>query len=235
MLQNFKQILGSAIHAQDGKIGHLDDLLFDDESWAVRYLVIKTGGLLTRKRVLISPLGVAETDWEKSELKLNMTREKIEQSPNSDTEEPVFRQMEKKYFDYYQWPYYWDDVGIWGVNARKLIDRDDIEKQDENKKTRDESKVDPHLRSCRIITKYAVEAGGERFGHLDDLIIDDHTWSLQSVIVDANTWWPDKPVILSTKLVKSVDWLSQSVILSITRRELETSPEFNSRDLLSPP
>lgn len=44
MLRSFKAIIGSAIHAQDGKIGHSDDLLFDDERWTIRYLVVRTGG-----------------------------------------------------------------------------------------------------------------------------------------------------------------------------------------------
>ncbi len=59
MLQSFKKILNSSLHAKDGKIGHLDDLLFDDMTWTIRYLVVRTGGLLKRERVLISPLGVA--------------------------------------------------------------------------------------------------------------------------------------------------------------------------------
>ena len=43
MLRNVKDLRGFAIHATDGMIGEVDDLYFDDEDWAIRYLVVDTG------------------------------------------------------------------------------------------------------------------------------------------------------------------------------------------------
>lgn len=50
MLQSFKKVLNSALHARDGKIGQLDDLLFDDKTWVIRYIVVKTGGQTDQKK-----------------------------------------------------------------------------------------------------------------------------------------------------------------------------------------
>ena len=43
MLRNVKNLRGYAIRATDGVIGHVDDFYFDDEVWAIRYLVVETG------------------------------------------------------------------------------------------------------------------------------------------------------------------------------------------------
>lgn len=116
MLHSSKRTLNSTLHATDGKIGYIDDLLFDDQTWVVRYIVVRTGGLLNRHRVLISPLGVARVDWENQSLNLGLTRQQIEESPDVDTDQPLFRQMEKRYFDYYNWPYYWTEMSVWGID-----------------------------------------------------------------------------------------------------------------------
>ena len=58
MLRNVKESRGFAIRATDGVIGEVDDLYFDDENWAVRYLVVETGGWLSGRKVLISPYAI---------------------------------------------------------------------------------------------------------------------------------------------------------------------------------
>src|SRR4051794_29645389 len=51
-----KQLKGTKIAAQDGHIGSVHDLYFDDQAWAVRYLVIDTGRWLPGARCLSCPL-----------------------------------------------------------------------------------------------------------------------------------------------------------------------------------
>jgi sporulation protein YlmC with PRC-barrel domain len=40
-LRSCSAVIGYHIHAIDGEVGHVDGFLIDDESWAIRYLVIK--------------------------------------------------------------------------------------------------------------------------------------------------------------------------------------------------
>ena len=55
MLQSIKQLYGEKLGASDGEIGLVKDFYFDDQNWAVRYLVAGTGTWLTSRQVLISP------------------------------------------------------------------------------------------------------------------------------------------------------------------------------------
>ncbi|MGZ3788182.1 MAG: hypothetical protein ACXVLQ_06640 [Bacteriovorax sp.] len=222
MLQSFKKILNSSLHAKDGKIGHLDDLLFDDVKWTVRYLVVRTGGILNRERVLISPLGIAKLDWSNRAVKLNLTQQQIETSPDIDTDQPIFRQMEKKYFDFYNWPYYWDDMGIFGIDPRAKLN------ENKSKSKQSNTKQDPHLRSCRIVSGYSIEAENTRVGHVEDFLIEDETWTIQNLLVHKKTLWPNRPKMIDTKSIDSVDWFSRSIELAMTKKEIESSPEFES-------
>ena len=221
MLQSFNRVLNSVFQAQDGKIGHLDDMLFDEQSWVVRYLVVKTGGFLSRERVLISPLGVAEFNWGNNSVDLHLTKKQIEESPDVDADEPVFRQMEKRYFDYYRWPYYWSDVGIWGVGSRNPMMTGS---QVDPKKPKESAKIegDPCLRSCREVGKYSVASDRAGIGRVQDFLLEEGTWLVRDLVVETKAWWHSEPLLVEPKSVQSIDWANRQIKLNLTKRELYT-------------
>jgi hypothetical protein len=94
MLKNANHLKGLVIRATDGEIGTVDQLYFDDETWAIRYLMIETGGWLGGRRVLISPISVVHTDWQAKRLDVALTKKQVENSPDIDTHKPVSRQHE---------------------------------------------------------------------------------------------------------------------------------------------
>jgi hypothetical protein len=57
--RNAPAIDGFAIEARDGRAGAVKDFLFDDESWAIRWLVVDTGDWPPGREVLlpVSALG----------------------------------------------------------------------------------------------------------------------------------------------------------------------------------
>lgn len=227
MLRSFKDILGSVLHAENGRIGHTDDLLFDDEKWVVRYVVVRTGGLLHRKRVLISPLGVAKAEWEKHAIHLHLTREQIEASPDVDTDKPVFRQMEARYFDYYGWPYYWTEIGIWGIDPRSpMIIPDQPAFQEALAEKDKSSSGNPHLRSCREVSGYAVDAEDSRFGHVDDFLFEEGTWVIRYLLVEAKGFFPSAPLLVAPKWVRRIDWISRSVQVDLSIKAIRESPKL---------
>ena len=50
MLQGIKQLYGNKLGASDGDIGHVKDFFFDDQNWAIRYVVADTGSWLPGDR-----------------------------------------------------------------------------------------------------------------------------------------------------------------------------------------
>lgn len=238
MLHSFKKIINTTLHAKDGEIGHLDDLLFDDELWIVRYVVVRTGGFLKRHRVLVSPLGVAQVDWDNQALRLKLTRQQIEDSPDVDTDQPYFRQMEKRYFDYYSWPYYWSEMSIWGIDPRNTIMSGAVEEHQtgvsrqpspEEQEAPERPEGDPHLRSFREVSRYDFDAEGTLFGHVGDFLIEDDDWTVRYLVAETRTWWPSQRVLISPMWIRSVDWADRCIKLRLTREEIESSPEFNRR------
>lgn len=106
-LRSTKDVTGYHIHAMDGSIGHVDDFIVDDESWAIRFLVVDTKNWLPGKRVLIAPLWVEAIDWETRQVRVDLTKEGVKNAPEFDPEAPINREYEERLYDYYGRPKYW--------------------------------------------------------------------------------------------------------------------------------
>ncbi len=65
-LRTATAVMGYAIRAEDGEIGHVKDVLVDDEAWAIRYLAVDTEHWWTGKTVLVSPSWLTRVAWDES-------------------------------------------------------------------------------------------------------------------------------------------------------------------------
>src|ERR1039458_8685146 len=114
MLRSIKELEGYAVGATEGAFGHVEDFYFDDKAWVIRYLVVDTGGWLSGRKVLISPIAIGQPNRTDKELPVSLTKDPVEKTPNIDPDKPVSRQHEVEYSGYYRYPYYWGGVGYWG-------------------------------------------------------------------------------------------------------------------------
>jgi hypothetical protein len=83
-LRSSRVVRGYHIQASDDSIGHVADFLFDEDSWAIRYLIADTRNWLPGKHVLISPQWIRAVNWGDREFRVALTRWQIEGSPEYD-------------------------------------------------------------------------------------------------------------------------------------------------------
>jgi hypothetical protein len=79
-LRSSQAVKGYHLQASDGITGHVADFMMDDESWAIRELVIKTGNRFTGKEVRIPAGKVKRISYDESTVFVNLTKEAVEQS-----------------------------------------------------------------------------------------------------------------------------------------------------------
>jgi sporulation protein YlmC with PRC-barrel domain len=106
-LRSTKEVKGYEIRAEDGRIGHIEDFIFDEDSWTIRYLVVDTGEWLSGKQVLIPPAWIKDISWSDAAVEVKATREQVEKSPVYDPTSPVNREYEIRFYDYYGRGVYW--------------------------------------------------------------------------------------------------------------------------------
>lgn len=107
-LRSCEAVVGYHISATDGEIGHVQGLLVDEESWAIRYLVVDTSNWWLGHKVLIVPQWVQDISWADSKVSVNVSRQSIQDAPAYDPTQPFGRQYENDYFKHYGRANYWD-------------------------------------------------------------------------------------------------------------------------------
>ena len=98
---------GYHIEASDGEIGHVEDFLVDDETWAIRYLEVDTRNGWPGKKVLVSPQWIESVSWPDSKVSVDLTRETIQNGPEWSESTTVTREYENRLYDYYDRSPYW--------------------------------------------------------------------------------------------------------------------------------
>jgi hypothetical protein len=102
-------VSGHHIQALDGEIGHVQDFIIDDETWAIRYLIIDTHNWLPGKKVLVSPQWIESVSWGERKVFVNLSREAIKQSPEYTEESLLTRDYEIGLHQHYNRQGYWVD------------------------------------------------------------------------------------------------------------------------------
>ena len=103
------EVAGYRIQAEDGEIGHVEDFMIDDETWAIRYLIVDTRNWWPGKKVLVSPQWVERVNWSASKVFINLSREAVRQSPEYRMESPLTRDYEAGLHLHYDRQGYWMD------------------------------------------------------------------------------------------------------------------------------
>ncbi|MFZ5825054.1 MAG: PRC-barrel domain-containing protein [Bacillota bacterium] len=103
-LRSISEVKGYGIMAVDGALGHVEDFVVDDETWAVRYLVVDTRNWLPGKKVLVATDWIDWVSWEEKQVRIDLTRQQIQDAPEYDPRAPVNREYEVRLYDYYGRP-----------------------------------------------------------------------------------------------------------------------------------
>jgi hypothetical protein len=106
-LRSTHAVSGHHIQAIDGEIGHVEDFIIDNETWAIRYLIINTQNWWAGKSVLVSPQWIDRVSWHESKVFINLSCKNIRQSPEYTEELLLTRDYETNLHRHYNRKGYW--------------------------------------------------------------------------------------------------------------------------------
>jgi len=234
MLLATQFFLSTKVVGTDAPLGRIDDLLFDDNSWGLRYLVIDTRSWLPGRKVVLTPAELTDTAWLAKEIKVDRTRQEIEDSPPLEEHEPVSQQRESQLADYFDWPRLWGTSDALGTETPMGVGSEVAEAG--SKASREEfspeGRGDPHLRSCTHLKGYEVVAKDGELGAIQNLIIDTEGWRIDQLVVavDDSKWLTNTLRSFEPESVDKIDWEQRHLALDLTLKAIELRPEFNSNE-----
>ncbi|WP_100657331.1 hypothetical protein [Alteromonas flava] len=240
MYVGLRDIKRFTLAASDGDIGAIKDFLFDDRSWAVRYMHADTRKWLPMgEKVLISPMSLRRIDSEEEKIHVLLSMQQVKDSPSIDEHQTVSREYEALLSEYFGYGFYWAGQDVWGEYAHpmdlaqsKRPSMKDFEDGDKSTIPRN------HLRSIKELQGYNIQAKDDTFGLIYDLILDTDNWVVQYIVVDTHRLLPGgKQVLINPQHIDSINWLEHNVSSHLSAENIEHCPEYkpeflNTQDYL---
>lgn len=230
MLRKATSILDLEVYSKENQIvGVINDLLFDDATWTIRYFALSGGSFRLGRIVLLTPDSFVSFEENSDGLKTSLSFQQIENCPPIEEHMPISRHYENQLHGHFGWFPYWQApiypwVGtytyppLWGQNG---VQRDIGENIVESEH------VEPHLRSFSEVQKYRMHAEDGLIGELEDLMVDIPSWRVTHLIADTRRWIPGKQVVLDKGLVQDFRWAEKEVLIEMSQDEIKSAPEFD--------
>lgn len=227
MKRSIKELLGYSVKARDGEKGKVKNILFDEESWTIRYLEVDLGSLFHEKRVLISTQHFKTPDAENQHFPIDLSTSEIERSPDLESDLPVSLEYEKRLREHYELQPYWP------VNAASFAGRESMFSPDNPfrtpKKIIDEMAIDTRLRSFQEIKGYHILATDDRFGQVEDAIVDDSNWQIVYTVIRTVNLFPwSKQVMIPIELIEEISFINREMRIDLPKEVIAEAPEFDS-------
>jgi uncharacterized protein YrrD len=103
-LRGVREVQGYYIEATDGDLGHVEDFVFDDHDWQIRFVVVDTRNWWPGKKVLVSPEWITSVDWATSRVHVSLTRDEVRGSPEYRVDQPLSEDYERQLRAHYRRP-----------------------------------------------------------------------------------------------------------------------------------
>lgn len=84
-LRSSRDVIGYRVRCADAEIGDVEDLLVEDESWEIKYMIVKRGGLFSGGvDILIASADIGGIEWEESNVFVKLPAEEVESKSRLD-------------------------------------------------------------------------------------------------------------------------------------------------------
>jgi len=225
--RRFSELRKFHIKARDGEIGKPENFYFDDQHWIVRYFIVKTGGWLFDRGVLITPGMFSRVDDREKTLGVDLTRDQVKNSPPVETAKPLSRYYEEEYYHYYGWEPYWVNDPFSAHEVQPVLN------QIQNPEKMTQKVKDNHLGSSKEMTGYRLLAVEGEIGTVKDFILGDKAWKIRYLEVDVGNWLTGRKVVVSPTWITDVDWLRNEIVVKLSRELIKNAPEYDPSRLIS--
>lgn len=231
MLRSANDLMGYTITASDDDdVGKLEDILFEDRMWRIRYMVGDVGGWLSARLVLLPPQRFGEPDRDEKKIPVSLTRDEVEGASDFHQDPPVSHQQDRVFLMAYgHWTAYWPGAALGmgaGAPGVPLFPTAALAEEAEEA-AREAQQQDRHLRSAREVKGYHVHALDGEIGKIDDFIVDTEAHSIRYVAVDTNGIWPGGKVLVSPDWLQRVDWSERMVHVDLKKDRIKDCPPYD--------
>ncbi len=224
MIRSLKELLGYKVEEINAEKGTVEDFLFDEKYWTIRYLEIDMGIGFPGEKLLVGRGLLKKPKWESKHFPIAVTMNQLKNAPKLKDNFPFSREKEKVWNQYYGTPSYWDDAyippkAIHFYNEKTIVDKD----------------LHSELKSFNDIIDYEINVENEIIGHCSEVLIDDDKWEIKYLVatISGDTPSKKKEVMLSLDWIKKVDYDNRKIYLNKNKKFVKNAPKYSPAELVN--
>ncbi len=246
MLREVSRLVDFHVHAVDGPVGRVHDILVDDDYWIVRGAVVELSAELGGARVLASPGVLRIPHWEEKLLPLKITSETAAGLPPAPEEESAPEPR----------PGLWRfSLPLW-LSPDAPAEETDSMPPGEYAPGQDPSSVAAEppppaqgeggspapgtaglpqgIVCCRSAIGYLVRATNGVAGRFRDFLVSDVKWVVRYLLVDTGPWLFRRKVMVVPEQVERVNRAGGVIELRIRAEEVRQSQRYDRQTTVRP-
>jgi sporulation protein YlmC with PRC-barrel domain len=198
------RLLVSRVWTQNGPVGKIRDILFDDREWNVEHIVVEKHRWLPLGKVLIEPPAL-KCPCGQAKIITGMKREDLRKCPPASERIPLAKR--KKLVKHVR------QMGFSKMPAGKTL-------QSQGQPALRIPEKDSHLCSARRIAGYRIRATDGDIGIVDDIKLNPTNWCVEGLVVGKGRAGIHDEDIITTELIREISAIRDSVTLTSTKDEV---------------
>ena len=107
-LLSARDVTGFGIEATDGELGHVEDFLVDEETWAIRYLIVDPRNWWPGEHVIVGVDWLNAVHRDRRTVSVEVTRETVRDAPVWRPDDRVDREYETRLYRHHGRSGYWE-------------------------------------------------------------------------------------------------------------------------------
>jgi hypothetical protein len=218
MLQSLSDLRGLKAQARDTTIGALDDILFDDVYWCIRYLAFHCAQAHPPRYVLAAPQSVAELDRPQGRLAIDMDSRDLLAQPAFNQDLPPDRSDEAVLVQRYDWPSYWADSPVFAGSPEPS----GLRPTQYSRPAAGLCHRPPELRSFSLLCGAEAHATDARAGEVVDCVFDTRDWRIRYLLIDMDSH--EGAIVAPPDWVRDASWRHGRIEIDLPRETLASSP-----------
>jgi len=212
MMKSLKQQFGCQIQARGCDIGTVEDFLFDDRTWRIRFLVVDPEPRLGERPILLPPESFAPaSDDGRRGLTLRGETAAVDNAPTFEEYRPLFLRPSAAP----RLLYLGGGEFLWAESVPRAAWR-----------SRTWSGEDPHLRSVREIIGYSIQGSDCRIGRVRDLLVNGQNWKIGALCLALSRRARNQLRLIPADKVCCLSWFEATVEVEATCSEIEHFEPF---------
>ena len=208
-MQGLKHLFGYRVRGTDEEIGKVEDFFIDDRAWTVRYLLVRTGGLLSGASAVIPAACLGQPNTHSRSVPVKFGKAELKDLAEAGVR-PVAEEMGAMVKALYGKSDDRRDRGFIRVGCRT-----------------NQEETSSSLRSVRELASYQIETRDGPCGICTDLLADLDEWNVPYLVVNTKEWRPHGHVLAPTTWVGEISWRDMEIEMATSRDKIQHAQRFD--------